>query len=114
MKEFVLIFRSESLPQVKLTPEGTMTVSEQWQNWMGGIAAQNKLVSPGNRLGNEGKTVKANNIIVNGPYAEIKEMLGGYTIIRADSIEEATEIAKRCPILQIGGNVEVRDIIVMN
>ena len=74
MKEFVLIFRSESLPQVKLTPEGTMAVSEQWENWMGGIAAQNKLVSPGKRLGNEGHTVKPDNMITNGPYAEIKEM----------------------------------------
>ena len=113
MKEFVLIFRNESFP-VNLTPEGIEAVSEQWQNWMGGIAAQNKLVARGNRLGNEGKTVKPNNVIINGPYAEIKEMLGGYTIIRADSIEEATEIAKGCPILEVGGTGEIRDIIVMN
>src|SRR5579872_4470377 len=114
MKEFVLIFRSDALPEVKLTPEGTMIISEQWQNWIGGIVAQDKLVARGNRLGNEGKTVKPNNVVINGPYAEIKEMLGGYTIIRADSIEEATEIAKGCPILEVGGNVEVRDIILMN
>jgi hypothetical protein len=114
MKEFALIFRSDAMPEVKLTPEGTMVISDQWQNWMGGISAQNKLVTRGNRLGNEGKTVKPNNVIINGPYAEIKEMLGGYTIIRADSIEEATEIAKGCPILAAGGNVEIRDTIAMN
>ena len=114
MKEFILIFRNESFPQVNLTSEGTMIVSKQWENWMGGIAAQNKLAARGNRLGDEGRTVKPNNIIINGPFAEIKEMLGGYTIIRAESIEEATEMAKSCPVLELGGTVEVRDIIPMS
>jgi len=91
-----------------------MIVSKQWENWMGGIAAQNKLAARGNRLGDEGRTVKANNVVINGPFAEIKEMLGGYSIIRAESIEEATEMAKGCPVLELGGTVEVRDIIAMS
>jgi hypothetical protein len=114
MKDFVLIFRNESFPEVKLTPEGTMTVTKEWENWMGGIAAQNKLVSLGKRLGNEGRTVKPGNMVTNGPFAEIKELIGGLSIISADSIEEAAEIAKGCPILNVGGSVEVRDIIPMN
>jgi hypothetical protein len=114
MKDFVLIFRNESFPEVKLTPEGTMTVTKEWENWIGGIAAQNKLVSLGKRLGNEGRTVKPGNMVTNGPFAEIKELIGGLSIISADSIEEATEIAKGCPILNVGGSVEVRDIIPMN
>ncbi len=114
MKDFVLIFRSDSRVEVKLTPEGLATMSKDWENWMGGIAAQNKLVSPGKRLGFDGRSVKPGNIVTNGPYAEIKEMIAGLTIIRADSIEEATEIAKNCPILNGGGNVEVRDVIPMN
>ena len=114
MKDFVLIFRNESFPEVNLTPEGTMSVTKDWENWIGGIAAQNKLVSPGKRLGNEGRVVKPGNVITNGPFAEIKELIGGLSIISADSIEQATEMAKGCPILKIGGNVEVRDIIPMN
>lgn len=114
MKEFAMIYRSEALGEIKLTPEGTMAVSKEWENWMGSIAAQNKLVSPGMRLGNEGRIVKPGNIITNGPYAEIKEIVGGLSIFRAESIEEATEMAKGCPILNVGGNVEVRDIIQMN
>jgi len=114
MKDFVMIYRSEPLGEIKLTPEGTMAVSKEWENWIGGIAAQNKLVSPGARLGNEGRTVKPGNVVTNGPYVEIKEMIGGLSIIRAESIEEATEMAKGCPILNVGGNVEVRDVIPMN
>ncbi len=114
MKEFVMIFRNESFPKVELTPEGMMTVTKEWENWIGGIAAQNKLVSLGNRLGDNGCTLKAGNVITNGPYAEIKEIVGGFSIIRAGSLEEATEIAKGCPVLKVGGSVEVRDIVPMN
>jgi hypothetical protein len=114
MTEFVMIYRSEPMGEIKLTAEGNMEVSKEWENWMGGIAAQNKLVSPGMRLGNDGRTVKPGNIVTNGPYAEIKEIVGGLSIFRAESIEEASEWAKSCPILSVGGNVEVRDIIQMN
>lgn len=114
MKEFVMVYRSEPLGEVKLTPEGNMVVSKEWENWMGSIAAQNKLASPGMRLGNEGRVVKPGNLVTNGPYAEIKEIIGGVSIVRSDSIEEVSEWAKTCPILNAGGNVEVRDIIPMN
>jgi hypothetical protein len=114
MKEFVMIFRAESTGEIKLTAEGSLAVSKEWENWFGGIAAQNKLVSGGARLGNEGRTVKPGNVITNGPYAEIKEIIGGLSIFRGESIEEVTELAKNCPILNVGGNVEIRDIIPMN
>jgi hypothetical protein len=114
MKEFVMIYRNETMPENKYSPEEMQGILKQWENWMGGIAAQNKLASRGNRLGSEGKSIKPNNVITNGPYSEIKEFIGGYSVIKADSIDEAVEIAKGCPILNVGGNVEVRDIMLMN
>ncbi len=115
MKEFVMIYRSEPMGEIKLTPEGNLEVSKEWENWMGGVAAQNKLVSPGMRLGNEGRTLKPGNIITNGPYAEVKEIVGGLSIFRAESIEEVLELAKSCPMLNVAdGCVEIRDIIQMN
>ena len=114
MNEFVLIFRSDFQPEVKFSPEEMQGIMTQWQNWMGGIAAQGKLASGGYRLGGGGKTVKPGKVITDGPYAEIREMLSGLIVVKADTIEEAAEIAKGCPILLVGGNVEVRDIIPMN
>ena len=114
MKEFVMIFRSEPAQEGQASPAEMQAMIAAWQNWMGGIAAQNKLASPGNRLGGEGKTVRPGNVVTNGPYAEIKEIISGYIIVSADSIEDAAEIAKGCPILHVGGNVEVRDIVPMN
>ena len=114
MKEFLLIFRRESVAgEPQPSPEQMQATMKYWQDWLGGIAAQNKLVDSGNRLDAAGTVIKPGNIVTNGPYVEIKETVGGYTIIKADSIEEATELTKGCPILIANGNVEVRRIIKM-
>ena len=114
MNEFVLIFRNDFHPEANFSPDEMQAIMMKWQNWMGCIAAQNQLASVGNRLGAEGKTVGAGKVVTNGPYAEIKEMLTGYIIVRANSIDEAAEIAKGCPALEVNGSVEVRDIIPMS
>lgn len=113
MKEFLLIFRRDHVTDAQLSPEQLQQLMKPWQDWMGSIAAQNKLVNRGNRLEAEGAVIKPNKVVVNGPYVETKEAIGGYTHIRAASLEEATEIAKGCPLLTVGGNVEVRPIIMM-
>jgi hypothetical protein len=113
MKDFLFVYRNDFKNQPAGSPEEMQAMMKKWMDWMGGIAAQNKLVSQGNRLGSEGKVVKPGNVITDGPYTEIKELIGGYSIIKAESFDEAAEIAKGCPILAVGGNVEVRDIIAM-
>jgi len=115
MKEFMLIFRSDvTAERVQQSPEQMQAMLKPWQDWMGSLAAQNKLVNSGNRLGTDGLVIKPNTIITNGPYVEIKEAIGGYITIRANSLEEAGELSKDCPILSVGGNVEVRSIVPMN
>jgi hypothetical protein len=112
MKEFVFIFRNSNNPNFKPSPEQMQEVLTSWMNWMGSLAAQNKIVNNGNRLSLENaKTVRPNNVITDGPFMEIKEYINGYTIVTAASIDEATELAKGCPILKIGGNVEVRTVV---
>jgi hypothetical protein len=86
-------------------------LTKKWMDWVGSIAAQNKLGDRGNRLvSNQGKVVKPNNLVTDGPYVEIKESIGGYSLVKANSLDEAAELAKGCPILSLGGNVEVREI----
>jgi len=109
MKEFVFIVRLEELPEDKLSPAELEPMMRIWENWIDSIIAQNILVSRGNRLGRKGRTVKKGKVITNGPYAEIKEIIGGYFIIRANSIDEAAEIAKGAPIIG-EGNIEVRGL----
>jgi len=93
------------------SPEQIEIWMKQTMDWIGGIAAQNKF-SGGTGLPFENaKVVWHNNVVTNGPFGEIKETIGGYIIVKADSVEEAVEFAKGCPVLQGEGNsVEVRKI----
>ncbi|MFT3795708.1 YciI family protein [Flavobacterium sp.] len=114
MKEFLLIFRSDYSQFPQLSPEEMQANIKRWMDWVGGIAAQNKLVDKGNRLERStGKVIRPDGLITDGPYAEIKESIGGYTMVKAESLDEATELAKTCPILLFGGNVEVREVLSM-
>lgn len=110
MNEFILIFRHEDGHKVA-SPEQIQTWMKQTMDWIGGIAAQNKF-SGGNGLPFEdARVVRYNNVVTNGPFGEIKETIGGYIIVKAESVEEAVEFAKGCPVLQGDGNsVEVRKI----
>lgn len=111
MKDFLLVFHNEHVSSTPmLSPEEMQANMKLWMDWIGGIAAQNKLVDRGNRLEPDGKVLRPNNVITDGPYSEIKERIGGYTLVKAESIEAATELAKGCPILNFGGNVEIREI----
>jgi hypothetical protein len=114
MKEFLLVFRRDVVAnETQPSPEQLQGIMKQWQDWMGSIAAQNKLADSGNRLAAEGRVLKPNNVITDGPYVEIKEAIGGYIIIKADTLDEAAELSKGCPILAVDGNVEIRELVKM-
>jgi len=111
MDEFVLIFRHEDASG-KVSPEQIQTWMKMTMDWLGGIAAQNKLVSNGNGLSfSDSRVVKHKGVVTNGPFGEIKETIGGYVIVKAESVEEAVEFAKGSPVLMGEGNsVEVRKV----
>ncbi len=110
MKDFLLVFRNEPNTQAKPSAEEMQASLKLWMDWIGGIAAQNKLTDRGNRLMGTGKVVGPGKVVTDGPYTEIKEFIAGYTIVKCATYEEAVEIAKVCPIVGMGGNVEVREI----
>jgi len=112
MKEFLLVFRSAGMGDFKPTPEQIEATEKEWNNWFGSIAAQGKL-GGGHRPGPEGKTLLPGNVITDGPYAEVKEILMGTTVVKTETIDEAVALAKGCPILNVGGSVEVRSLIMM-
>jgi hypothetical protein len=111
MEEFVLLFRLDILTKEKQpSPELLQEYMKQYQDWIGGIAAQNKFVG-GKGLSTEGRVLKYNNVITDGPFAEVKESIAGYTIIRATDFDDAVKMAAGCPILKGDGNsVEVRRV----
>jgi len=110
MKEFLLVFRADYKAMPQLSPEEMQANTQKWMNWVAGIAAQGNLADRGNRLVPEGKVISGNGVISDGPYTEIKEAILGYTMVKADTLDEAVALADGCPILFIGGTVEVREI----
>lgn len=110
MDQYALIMRHEDGGKVA-SPEQMEIWMKQTMDWIGSIAAKNKFVG-GTGLPFDGaRVVKHNGIVTNGPFGEIKETIGGFITVKAESIEEAVEFAKGCPVLQGEGNsVEVRRI----
>jgi hypothetical protein len=111
MDEFILLFRMDiTTKDIQPSPEQLQVYMKQYYDWIGGIAAQNKFLG-GKGLSTEGKVLKPDQVITDGPFAEIKESIAGYIMIRARDFDEAVSLARDCPMLQGPGNsVEVRRI----
>ncbi len=112
MKEYALIFRTrEQNGNANPSPEQIRQMMDGWMNWMGDIAARDRLVNRGSRLGiKDSKTVGPDQIVTDGPYAELKEFINGFVIVKGTT-EEVLEMAKKCPILNGGGKVEIRPLV---
>ena len=111
MDEYILIFRHQDGKKVA-SPEQMQTWMKQTMDWIAGISAQNKFKSGTGLPFEEAKVVMrkgSDKVVTNGPFGDIKETIGGFVIVEADSLEEAVEFAKGSPVLQGEGNsVEVR------
>jgi hypothetical protein len=107
--EFMFVFRLEPNPNFQPTEADLAEMHQTWGAFFGGIAGQGKLVSTF-QLGFEGKLIAADKTVTDGIYIASNETISGNMVVNADTIEEATEMAKLCPILQMGGTIEVRSI----
>ena len=110
MNEYILIFRHEDGSKIA-SQEQMQIWMKQTMDWIGGIAAQNKFKSGTGLPFADARVVQSNKVVTNGPFGDIKETIGGFIIVKAESVEEAVEFAKGSPVLQGEGNtVEVRRI----
>lgn len=110
MDEYMLIFRHEDGKKVA-SPEQIQIWMKQTMDWIGTISAKGKFVSGTGLPFDDSKVVWHQGVVTDGPFGDIKETIGGYIVVKADTIEEAVEFAKGSPVLQGNGNsVEVRKI----
>ncbi len=111
MDEFLLIMRHEDGNKVA-SPEQIQSWMKQTMDWIDTIAVQNKFIGGTGLSFEDARVVRPNDIVTNGPFGDIKETIGGFITVKADSVEEAIEFAKGCPVLQGEGNsMEVRKIV---
>ena len=109
---YMLLFRNSGPENYQhLSPEQRQQLMSRWNAWYDGLAAQGKAVE-GQPLELETRIVSGpgGERVIDGPFAETKEAIGGYVKLMASSLEEATQIAQRHPGLAYGLRIEVRQL----
>ena len=88
---------------------------QKWMAWFKELAENGHVKDRGQPLERAGKLVNGKRkIVTDGPFAEAKDLVGGYTLILAKDLDEAAELSKGCPILEVDGQVEVRPVMKLN
>lgn len=110
MEKFMYIFIENGLSPVPPSPEQMESSMKKWMDWIGDLRKADRYVS-GEPLLPVGKIIKGSKkIVTDGPFTESKELVSGFFIINAKDINEATEMAKDCPVFDQGGAVAVRPV----
>lgn len=111
MKKFLYLFRGGDERMAQMSPEEVQAHMAEWGVWMETLAEKGQLMG-GEPLKAEGIQVsKGGQLVIDGPFAEGAEIVGGYLMVQAESLQDAAELSKGCPILQAeDGHIEVREI----
>jgi len=111
MKDFMFIFRGPTPEDLKLSPDESQASMEKWFGWINQLQQKGRYKG-GDPLIPGGKTIQGKKpVVTDGPFAEGKELVGGYFILSAESLEEATELAMGFPDFEMQGSVEIREIM---
>jgi hypothetical protein len=112
MSEFVYLYRGgERMPG---SPERAQQQMQKWMGWLKELTEKGHIKDPGHPLEHTGKLVKGKDkAVMDGPFAEAKDVVGGYTLVHAKDLDHAVALTLGCPIFEVGGAVEVRPVMKM-
>ncbi len=111
MPKFLFIYRDPaSKSDTEVSPDQMQAHIQKWWDWLGAGQEAGWVTAMGDALTKEGRVVQADKSIVDGPHVESKELVGGYSIIEASGYDQACELAMGCPIYEMGGTVEIREV----
>ena len=114
MSEFVFLFRSTAAEQQEAmgTPERAQRSMQAWVAWIRDLEAKGNLKNPGQPLERSGKVVRGKDTVTDGPFAEAKDMVLGFIVVEAGTLEQAVTLARACPmVVGGGGSVEIRPVM---
>jgi hypothetical protein len=109
MAKFLFVYRGNPEASRQMTPEQMQQTMQKWGAWIGEAMQKGWMLDPGDALLDEGRVVRSK-VVSDGPFVEAKEIVGGYSVVEAASIDAASELAKGCPAVFYGGSVEVRSL----
>jgi hypothetical protein len=112
MSEYVFLYRGGSREGSPAEMQQTM---QKWMTWLKSLGEKGHIKDQGQPLERTGKLVKGKQkTVTDGPFAEVKDVIGGYTLIEARDLDHAVELSKGCPIFERDGTVEVRPVMKMS
>ncbi len=112
MSEYVFLYRGGENGR---SPERAQQMMQKWMAWLKDLNQKGHVKDQGQPLERSGKLVKGSQkTVTDGPFAEAKDVVGGYTLIQARDLDQAVELSKGCPIFEVEGAVEVRPVMKMN
>ena len=112
MPDYLFLFKGGLPSEASLSPEEMQQHMQKWFTWIASLRDKG-IYKGGEPLEKDGLIVTSDKTVTDGPFPESKEMIGGYVMIESDSVEAASELAKGCPVLELGGKVEVRQVAVI-
>jgi len=112
MSEFLYLYRGGESGR---SPERMQQMMQKWMTWLKELGQKGHVKDQGQPLERTGKLVKGKQkAVTDGPFAEAKDVIGGYTLIEARDLDQAVELSKGCPIFEVEGAVEVRPVMKMD
>jgi len=116
MTEFLYLYRRNPNALAALSPEQSQQTMQRWMAWLKDLAQKGHIKDQGQPLEGAGKLVSGKQkTVTDAPFAEAKDVIGGYTLVLARDLDQAAELSKGCPVLDFdGGAVEVRPIMKMS
>ena len=103
MPNYIIAYRGGKKPE---TPEAGARHMAKWKAWVAGLG--DAAVNPGTPLG-KSRIVSSSGVSDDGG----PDPMSGFTVVKADSMDAALEMAKRCPYLEMDGRLEVAEMMEM-
>lgn len=108
MAKFMFLYRGGDDCATERSPEEMQQAMQAMGEWIQDGMQSGWLVDVGDGLKSEGRVIHADNTVTDGPFAESKELIGGYCIVEASDLTAASELALAMP--RTGGKLEVREM----
>ncbi len=110
MPKFMFVYRGGHEGMEDASPEQMQQVMQMWMDWIQEGTQAGWMLDGGDGLKPSGAIVNADLSVIDGPFAESKELVGGYSMVEAPDLAAAIELAKGSPMPKSGGTVEVREL----
>ncbi len=112
MPQFILLLHESPNYADGLSPEQMQALFGRYRDWGKKLRDQGRIAASSKLKDGEGRVLRKNGakpVVTDGPYAESKEVIGGYYVIEADDYDHAVETARECPHIDLG-TIEIRQL----